>query len=326
MCKFTKVVSSIFIIAVVLLGISQLAERNYLLGQEILALCCNNGLCDNGNSARCSYQSSIKSEELLGCNEDDNNQTCQSCIDLQSQNKVCGYRNSDAYCCLVDPGQHGGVCPDNSKYCVDLDFYISGPSSIPEGQDGTWVPYETCPTTGPYTYNWYRRYICDESDSNTDGLPCDWDLIGTQRTLIWGCSFDFILRLDITDGRSHLYSAQKLVHVTHGATKMASDQFAASALAAEISTLSVQNYPNPFNAGTTITFSLPQAGHVSLVVYNTHGQRVATLISEQELAAGHHKIVWNGKNEHAEEIASGIYLCRLVAGLEHKLIRLVMLK
>jgi flagellar hook assembly protein FlgD len=86
------------------------------------------------------------------------------------------------------------------------------------------------------------------------------------------------------------------------------------------------NYPNPFNAGTTISFSLPQAGQASLVVYNTHGQRVVTLISERELAAGHHQIVWNGKNEYAEEIASGIYLCRLTSGNYVKLIRLVMIK
>jgi hypothetical protein len=86
------------------------------------------------------------------------------------------------------------------------------------------------------------------------------------------------------------------------------------------------NYPNPFNAGTTISFSLPQANRVSLVVYNTHGQRIKVLISDQAFPAGKHQVLWNGKSDQDEDIASGVYLCRLTSGTYGKLIRLVMLK
>ncbi len=69
-----------------------------------------------------------------------------------------------------------------------------------------------------------------------------------------------------------------------------------------------QNRPNPFNPLTTITFGLPQAGHITLTVYNITGQRVATLVSRQ-MEAGYHAVDWD-----ASKVASGIYLYRLTTG------------
>ena len=69
-----------------------------------------------------------------------------------------------------------------------------------------------------------------------------------------------------------------------------------------------QNYPNPFNPSTTIQFSIPRAAHVALSIFNTLGQEVATLVSE-ELSPGAYTRQWN-----AAQTASGIYFCRLQAG------------
>jgi len=73
---------------------------------------------------------------------------------------------------------------------------------------------------------------------------------------------------------------------------------------------SLRNYPNPFNPETMIEFSLPKAENVSLTIYNNKGQKVKTLVSEN-CEAGAHSVVWNGKNYHNENVASGLYFYEL---------------
>jgi ligand-binding sensor domain-containing protein len=72
-------------------------------------------------------------------------------------------------------------------------------------------------------------------------------------------------------------------------------------------------YPNPFNPSTTISFSLPGEGFVSLDIYNLHGQKIRSLIS-RTLNAGSHSAVWDGKDERAMTAASGVYIVRLSTG------------
>ena len=75
-----------------------------------------------------------------------------------------------------------------------------------------------------------------------------------------------------------------------------------------------QNYPNPFNPTTTISFGLPQAGHVKLEVFNVLGERVATLLDEEH-AAGFY-----AERFSALSLPSGVYLYRVQAGdfMAHK--------
>jgi subtilisin family serine protease len=69
-----------------------------------------------------------------------------------------------------------------------------------------------------------------------------------------------------------------------------------------------QNFPNPFNPNTIIRFALPVAGGVSLNIYNTLGEKVASLINK-EMAAGYHEVSFN-----ASELPSGLYLYELRSG------------
>ncbi|MBL7148465.1 MAG: S8 family serine peptidase [Candidatus Cloacimonetes bacterium] len=71
-----------------------------------------------------------------------------------------------------------------------------------------------------------------------------------------------------------------------------------------------KNYPNPFNPDTNISFSIKEEGYVSLKVYNTRGQLVKTLISEN-LQEGIHFTSWNGKDNSNRSVASGIYFYKM---------------
>ncbi len=73
------------------------------------------------------------------------------------------------------------------------------------------------------------------------------------------------------------------------------------------------NYPNPFNPSTTITFQLPEAGYVTMQVYDLTGKVVNTLVGEYR-PAGYHQVVWNGKNSRGAPVATGVYFYRIVVG------------
>jgi hypothetical protein len=72
------------------------------------------------------------------------------------------------------------------------------------------------------------------------------------------------------------------------------------------------NYPNPFNPATTIRYALSEQTFVTLKVYNTLGQEVATLVNGYQ-SAGYHSVEWNSRTNAGSPVASGIYLYRLTA-------------
>ncbi|TDI87854.1 MAG: T9SS type A sorting domain-containing protein [Caldithrix sp.] len=73
------------------------------------------------------------------------------------------------------------------------------------------------------------------------------------------------------------------------------------------------NYPNPFNPGTTIAFAVPTISRVQIKIFNLKGQLIRTLV-EQDYPAGKHSTLWDGKDDNARNVASGIYLYEMKAG------------
>ncbi|MEX2477218.1 MAG: LamG-like jellyroll fold domain-containing protein [Gracilimonas sp.] len=69
-----------------------------------------------------------------------------------------------------------------------------------------------------------------------------------------------------------------------------------------------QNYPNPFNPTTTIQYGVPEAGEVSLEVFDMLGRKVATLINRESKSAGRHTVQFD-----AARFSSGMYIYRLKA-------------
>ena len=81
-----------------------------------------------------------------------------------------------------------------------------------------------------------------------------------------------------------------------------------------------QNYPNPFNMTTRIVYDLPRKSKVILAIYNSSGQRVATLVNDYQ-EAGTHAVIWQAK-----DIPTGLYLMRLEMNGQVQIKKCVFLK
>jgi hypothetical protein len=69
-----------------------------------------------------------------------------------------------------------------------------------------------------------------------------------------------------------------------------------------------QNHPNPFNPTTTIRFTAPQRGRVSVMVYNVRGERVATVFDGVVEAGVSTAVQWTGRDTLGAPVSSGVYL------------------
>jgi hypothetical protein len=70
-------------------------------------------------------------------------------------------------------------------------------------------------------------------------------------------------------------------------------------------TAAINNYPNPFNPTTTISYTVPTTGEVTLKVFNIRGQEVATLV-DGEVDAGTHSVTFT-----TDDLPSGTYFYKL---------------
>ena len=104
----------------------------------------------------------------------------------------------------------------------------------------------------------------------------------------------------------------------------------ATAIVAETTTPTVfalgANYPNPFNPATTIPVSVVAgAGDVDLTIYNVLGQPVRHVWTGP-LAAGEHRLAWDGRDGQSQPVAAGVYVVRLHQGNQTRIRKMVKLE
>ena len=85
------------------------------------------------------------------------------------------------------------------------------------------------------------------------------------------------------------------------------------------------NYPNPFNPATIIPVSMADAGDVDVTIYNVLGQPVRQ-VWNGPLAAGEHRLTWDGQDAQGQSVAAGVYLVRLHQGDHTRLRKMVKLE
>lgn len=90
--------------------------------------------------------------------------------------------------------------------------------------------------------------------------------------------------------------------------------------------LSLSSYPNPFNPRTTVSYTLPSRGLVTLAVYDSRGARVATLVNNAMRDAGVHKVEWDGRASDGVAVSSGVYFAKIEHASGMRAQKLVLLK
>lgn len=81
-----------------------------------------------------------------------------------------------------------------------------------------------------------------------------------------------------------------------------------------------QNYPNPFNPSTKISYSLPEASDVTLKIFNSLGEEVATLVNQKQ-EVGRYELNFNSTG-----LASGMYLYKIQAGSFTQTKKMILMK
>jgi hypothetical protein len=90
--------------------------------------------------------------------------------------------------------------------------------------------------------------------------------------------------------------------------------------------LSVSNYPNPFNPSTTVSYTVPARGSITVAIYDVRGARVATLVDNEVRDAGPYRTDWNGRTDAGTAVSSGVYFVRIEHASGTRTKKMVLLK
>lgn len=74
-----------------------------------------------------------------------------------------------------------------------------------------------------------------------------------------------------------------------------------------------QNYPNPFNPTTKISFRIPKSEFVSIKIFDITGKEIYTLVGEN-MTPGDYVVNWESINYNGDDVSSGVYFYRILAG------------
>jgi hypothetical protein len=126
------------------------------------------------------------------------------------------------------------------------------------------------------------------------------------------------LALD-ANGRAHMafYEIDAQAVNSTGDILYASGPMPPTAVSTDLASVPLQSslspgFPNPFNAQVVLPYTIGEAGHTRLAMFDMTGRLVRTLVSGHR-DAGSHRVTWDGRDEAGRRVASGVYLARLHA-------------
>jgi Zn-dependent metalloprotease len=194
-----------------------------------------------------------------------------------------------------------------------VSVYISGPSSLAWKSYGTWTANPSN-GDGGYTYEWRWR---------VSGNPSWSDVIATTqsyRMLMQSAPIELLVTVGSNGQQT---TAKYAVSLPGGGARILAEPGRGNAdkqaensteIASTGAAFSIGSFPNPFNPSTTLAYQLTKDATVKLEVYDLIGRKVRNLVDESN-SAGYYRVVWDGRGEAGEGLASGVYLYRFSATL-----------
>lgn len=85
-------------------------------------------------------------------------------------------------------------------------------------------------------------------------------------------------------------------------------------------------YPNPFNPETVIEFAAADVSDVTIDVFDITGRRIVSLIDNEKIEPGYHRVVWKGVDEQGRRVSSGIYFYRMQTSDYSDVRKIIMMK
>jgi hypothetical protein len=225
---------------------------------------------------------------------------------------------------LSGNGNHGDLVGDATLVpATDLPLPIglSAFSAI-STDDAVTLKWRTETETNNLGFNLYRSDTKDGkylkinvrliAGAGTDATPHDYSF--TDDTVVFGKTYYYYIEnVDFTGKTNKSY----IIEVTVG-KKATVDKQAKSMLFTPPKFALLQNFPNPFNPETWIPYQLAKTVSVTIRIYDQKGRIIRTLDFGNQQAGSYvtkdKAACWDGKNEHGERVASGIYFYQLKAG------------
>ncbi len=160
---------------------------------------------------------------------------------------------------------------------------------------------------------WYNIH----REATADFDPGPDNLVHQTSSLVWNDA----------DGSWHAY--YRLVAVDDAGNEsdpVAPNQMTSTGDVVPTRTELVGNYPNPFNPSTTIAYNLARRTRVSVRIYDLRGLLVAEFVTGEDQGPGSYELVWTGRDDKGQTVASGAYICRLETAKHVETKRMVLVK
>ncbi|MDZ7366953.1 MAG: discoidin domain-containing protein [candidate division KSB1 bacterium] len=183
-------------------------------------------------------------------------------------------------------------------------------------------------TVGRAVIKWYSSYYAKQYQFQVSNNDANWTTVYTNNSGSKGTNqFNFTqttaryVRLYMTKNNKSSYRVTELEVYSSAASALAGDKAEDTNPAASPKEIVLlPNYPNPFNPSTTIAYSIPEAKHITIKVYDLAGHEVATLVNGYQ-DRGDYQVIFD-----ATDKPSGFYFVVLKADAEIYVRRLLLMK